>query len=288
MRRLILSLVLLWVLGGCDAANDHTYVVEELMVLGVHVEPSELLFDLDLLNHLPSDSFPYTRVAMHALAVNPESLGGQDAIRYIQWSVGDPPIEGTVPIVTSGNELVFEGETLYPALQMLGGDAEEFTPASLAAMLADGPLQIPIVVTAVSDDDAATAVKLLTVRAAEGWESGPNGNPNFEGLQMGGATWSESFLEGFGPGHSLSPPAVGRGAEIEVSVDPDDDGKDGDVESTMYTTAGHIYWSASSMRLWNLITPDAEYEPDRFRVYIVLRDPEGAQSWLTIDQALLY
>ena len=288
MRRTFHALLLLWTLAGCDTASDHTYVVEELMVLGVRMEPSELVFDLDLLHNLPADHFPYTRIEMSALATNPDSLGGQEAIRHIQWSVGDPPVEGTVPIVTTGLDLTFEGETLYPALQMFGEIAGEFTPATLAETLAEGPLQIPIVITAVSDTDAATAVKLLTVRAAEEWGDGPNGNPSVEGLEMGGATWSESFLDSLGPGLTLTPPAVGRGAAIDVTVDPDDDEKDSDVESTMYTTAGHIYWSSATMRTWNLTTPGKDYEPDGFRLYIVLRDLEGAQSWITIDQSLLY
>jgi len=288
MRRVLAAAALLWTFTGCNPASDHTYVVEDLMVLGVRMEPAELVFDIDLLDHLPADRFPYTRIEMSALVSIPEDLGGQEALRHVHWSIGDPPMEGTVPIVTTGTELVFEGESLYPALQSFGGTDDIFTPATLAATLAEGPLQVPIVVTAVSDSDSATAVKMLTVRAAEDWGDSPNGNPSVEGLQVGSATWSESFLENLGHGQTLTPPAVGRGAELDVSVDPDDDGKDGDVESTMFTTAGHIYWSASTMRLWNLTTPGDEYEPERFQVHIVLRDPEGAQSWITIDQALLY
>ena len=288
MRRTISTLAFLSMILGCDTNNDYTYVVEELMVLGVGMEPSELVFDLDLLYHLPADHFPNTRIEMKALVANPDSLGGQEAIRHIQWSIGDPPMEGTVPIVTTSSDLLFEGEMLYPALQGLGGVSGEFTPATLADILAEGPLQLPIVVTAVSDNDAARAVKLLTVRAAEDWGDDPNGNPSVEGLEMGGATWSESFLDNLGPGQTLTPPAVGRNTAIDVKVDTDDDASDGDVESTMYTTAGHIYWSASSMRRWNLTTPGEDFEPDRFSLYIVLRDLEGAQSWITVDQTLLY
>ncbi len=288
MRRLrSLALAsLLCLSAGCDIGYDGTFVVEELSILGVQMEPAELVFDLDQLLFMPPEHFPYTRLYMNALAVNPESMGGQDAIRHCHWAIGDPPLEGTMPIVTSGTELVFEGDSLFGALDVLG-DAEDFTPAALAALLSEGSVQLPIVVTAVTDDDTATAVKLLSIRGERGWDDDTNDNPHAEGLEVGPASWPESMLVNLGNA-PLEPVAVGRDAEIEITVDPDDDGKDGDVASTMYTTAGHIYWSADSMRTWNLTTPDEDYEAESFRVFVVLRDPEGAQSWITIEQGLLY
>lgn len=280
-----------WLLAaaGCNPENDHTFVVDELSILSVQMHPAELVFNLEELEMLPITVFPHAHLYVRALAVNPEHLGGQDAIEGLQWSIGDPPIEGSVPIVTSEPEIVFSGDTLYPALEFFGKAIDQYTPAELAETLREGDLKVPIVVTAITAGDSATAVKLLTIRGVEGWDDVPNENPGAEALGVGERDWTSSQLSNL-PGTVVTPapPAVGRQAKIDITVDPDDDGKDGDVESTMYTTAGHIYWSANSMRTWNLTTPGDDYVGDSFRVFVVLRDPDGAQSWLTIEQSLLY
>lgn len=280
-----------WLLlaGACNPADDRTFVVEELSVLSVQMQPSELVFNLEELELLPITTFPQTRLYMRALVVNPEHLGGQDAVEGVHWAIGDPPIEGSVPIVTSTPEINFSGDTIYPALEFFGQVLDEYTPADLAETLREGDLQIPIVVTAITADDSATAVKILRVRGVESWDAIPNENPSAEALGIGERDWTSTMLNGLvGTVVSPPPPAAGRQAKIDITVDPDDDGKDGDVDSTMYTTAGHIYWSANSMRTWNLTTPGDDYVGDSFQVYIVLRDPDGAQSWLTIEQSLLY
>jgi hypothetical protein len=288
MIRSLALAALLALSAGCDIGYDGTFVVDELSILGVQMQPSELVFDIDELLLLPAGHFPTTHLYMSALAVNPEELGGQDAILHCQWSIGDPPLEGTMPIVTSDTELRFEGDSLFGALEMLVGGSEQLTPAALASLLSDGDVQLPIVVTAVTADDTATAVKLLTIRGERGWAEEANDNPHAEGLEIGSAPpYPESLLVALG-NQPLTAPAVGRDAEVEITVDPDDDAKDGDVASTMYSTAGHIYWSAESMRTWNLTTPDEDYGAPSFRVFIVLRDLEGAQSWITIAQPLLY
>lgn len=280
-----------WLLaaGACNPAEDYTFVVEELSVLSVQMQPSELVFNLEELELLPITTFPHTHLYMRALVVNPEHLGGQEAVEGIHWAIGDPPIEGSVPIVTSTPEIYFGGDTIYPALEFFGQTLDEYTPAALAETLREGDLKIPIVVTAITADDSATAVKLLTVRGVEGWDVTANENPSAEGLGVGERDWTSTMLDNLqGTLVSPPPPPVGRQAKLDITVDPDDDGKDGDVASTMYTTAGHIYWSADSMRTWNLTTPDEDYEAESFRVFVVLRDPEGAQSWITIEQGLLY
>jgi hypothetical protein len=285
------SLLAAWflVVTGCNPENDHTFVVDELSILSVQMQPSELVFNLEELEMLPITVFPYTHLYMRALAVNPEHLGGQDAIEGLQWSIGDPPIEGSIPIVTSEPEITLTGEALLPALAFFGKTLDQYTPAELAETLRDGPLEVPIVVTAITADDSATAVKLLTVRGVEGWDNLPNENPSAEALGIGERDWTSGQLDNLSNTVvTPAPPAAGRQAEFDITVDPDDDGKDGDVDSTMYTTAGHIYWSANSMRTWNLTTPGDDYVGDSFRVFVVLRDPDGAQSWLTIEQTLLY
>ena len=282
-------MVLLLAAIGCDASSDRTFVVEELSLLGVQTDPAELTFDPDWLQTLPSSQFPPMPMRLRALAINPEEMGGQEAIEYLHWSIGDPPLEGTVPIVTTEHELRLEGDTLYPTLQALGGTTGEFTPADLGAMLEEGDLKLPIVVTAVAGEETATAIKLLTIRGIDedDEEDTRNENPTFEGLEVDETSWSETILEGLGAGHVLTAPATEYGSELDITVDPDDDGKDGDVESTMYTTAGHIYWSAASMRTWNLISPGSSYAEESFHVYVVLRDPQGAQTWVDIEQPLL-
>lgn len=290
-RSLRWSLLAAWLLAasGCNPDNDYTFVVEELSILSVQMQPSELVFNLDELEMLPITVFPHTHLYMRALAVNPEHLGGQDAIEGLQWSIGDPPIEGSVPIVTSKPEIIFSGDTIYPALEFFGEAVELYTPADLAETLREGDLQVPVVVTAMTADDSATAVKLLTIRGVEGWDNSPNGNPTAEALRVSERSWTSGQLANLDDTVvTPAPPPVGRQAEIEITVDPEDDGTDGDVESNMYTTAGHIYWSANSMRTWNLTTPGDDYVGDTFRVFVVLRDPDGAQSWLTIEQSLLY
>lgn len=292
-RRLLLTLVtalsLPPFLAGCASSFTGTFVVEELSILAVRVEPSELVYDLNLLRQPILTEIPLpNQLRVTALVANPESLGGQDAIERYQWSIGDPPLEGTPILVTEVPELRLEGEAMGPAMDILGGEGV-LTPAQLADLLEQGPLRIPLVMTAMSGLQSSTAVKMLTVRGTSDGVTSPNENPTAEGLEMDSGTelqeWNETQLlenEGRAFKSNLHPDP---GDRIAVTVNPEDDAKDGDVTSTMYTTAGNLMWSTESMRTWWLDVPE-DYAFDAFEVFVVLRDLEGAQSWVRVIQPL--
>ncbi len=277
-------------LGGCASSFTGTFVVDELSVLAVQVEPAELVYDLHLLRHGNLTEIPMpSHLRIRALAANPESLGGEVAVERFHWSIGDPPLEGTPVLVTDVPEIRLAGDAMGPALEILGGEDGVLTPAQLADILEQGPLRVPLVVTAMAGLQTSTAVKMLTVRGVSDGVTAPNECPTAEGLNLDSGTatqeWSETellMLEGKKLMSQLRPEP---GDRITMTVNPEDDAKDGDVTSTMYTTAGNIMWSPASMRTWELDVPE-DHAFDAFEVYVILRDLEGAQSWLTVVQPM--
>lgn len=289
----LLALLLAVGLAGCEAQFDQTFVIDRLSIIGVQTavqmgeqEQAELMFSTEMLRNMPvMPKLPH--IIVRVLAINPETEGGQDVIERYHWAIGDPPMEGVPTVVTSSPQVVIEETTVIPALAMLLSDGEELTPQSLADLLDEGPILIPLVVTAIAGDKTATAVKMFTIRGRTDPEDEANQNPLPEGLTMGDEEWSEEYFEVIGTLPS-GPWSVDRDDELVFDIDPDDPGDDdGDVETTMYVTAGTIGWSPESMRVWVQKTPGEDYEPDEMRAFIVLRDPLGAQGWFTIIQDLM-
>ncbi len=268
---------------GCTGAFDGTFVVDELAILGVQLTPAEIVYDLDQLRTTPLTEIPLpNQLNARVLAANPEALGGRTAIESYHWAIGDPPLEGTPVLVTTVPELRLQGDAVGPALEILGGGDGVLDPAELADILAEGPLQVPLVVTAMAGLQSATAVKMLTVRGTDDGVVTPNENPTAEGLELvDHAEWNETQLLDWGD--RPIPVELPPGDRIMITVDPEDDAKDGDTASTMYTTAGSIMWSSGSMRSWWFDVPE-DHDFDTFHVHIVLRDQEGAQSWITLVQ----
>jgi len=285
-RPWLLSLVACVTLAGCEAQFDQTFVIDELSILAVQTEPAELVFNTDWLRQYASHELPpLPRIAVRVLAVNPEQRGGQAAIERYHWSIGDPPLEGVPTVVTEGPELVMEQGVVLPALEAVL-DGEDLTPEGLADLLDQGPLMVPFVITVIAGEDSSTAVKLFTVRGTTEPEDEANQTPIAEGLSMDDRVWSEESLEVIG-GVAFGPYTKDREQEVVFEIDPDDpSADDGDVETTMFVTGGTIGWSPESMRVWVQQTPGEDYEPEQVRVFLVLRDPQGAQSWVTIEQRL--
>ncbi len=269
--------------AGCQTAFDGTFVVDELSILAVRTQPAEIVYDLDLLRLGWLEEIPVpAQMYVGALVANPESMGGQRAIEHYRWTLGDPPLDGTPILISDRPELILQGDSVAPALEIFGGEDGAMTPAELADLLEEGPLQIPLVVTAIADLQTATAVKMLIVRGTSDGVVTPNENPTAEGLDMGDESWTESELLALQDKPLYPDTELPRGSRIDFTVNPEDDAKDGDVTSTLYTTAGSIMWSSESMRTWWLDVPDGDYPFETFEVYVVLRDLEGAQSWLTV------
>ncbi len=271
-------------LGGCSTAFSGTFMVDELTILAVRTQPAEIVYDLDLLRQDWLEEIPVpTQMYVGALAANPESMGGRNAIERYQWTLGDPPLEGTPTLVSDRPELMLQGESVAPALEIFGGEDGSLSPAELAELLESGPLRIPLVVTAIAGPQSATAVKMLTIRGTDDGVVTPNENPTAEGLDIGDLSWNETQLLNL-QDEPLGLPAdtLPRGSRVDFTVNPEDDTKDGDVVSTLYTTGGSIMWSSESMRTWWLDVPDDDYPFESFEVFVILRDLEGAQSWLTV------
>jgi hypothetical protein len=270
-------------LGGCSTAFSGTFVVDELTILAVRTQPAEIVYDLDLLRQGWLEEIPVpTQMYVGALAANPESMGGRTGIERYQWTLGDPPLEGTPTLVSDRPELMLQGDSVAPALEIFGGEDGSLSPSELADLLESGPLRIPLVVTAIAGPQSATAVKMLTIRGTDDGVVTPNENPTAEGLDMGEEKWNETELLALQDKPLYPDTELPRGSRIDFTVNPEDDTKDGDVVSTLYTTGGSIMWSSESMRTWWLDVPDDDYPFETFEVFVVLRDLEGAQSWLTV------
>lgn len=289
-----IALALALGLAGCEATFDETFVVDELSILAVQTavhagsdqEQAELVFVPEVLRSMPQlPALP--RIEVRALAVHPEDQGGQDAITHFHWAVGDPPLEDLPTVVTTQPVLQIEEGTVVPALAALLPDGGDLTPTGLADLLDEGPIHVPLVVTAFAGQETARAVKLLTIRGLVGAEDEANRNPSAEGLSMDDVEWSEDLLENIGRG-PVGPYDLQRDEQVVFEVDPDDPGADdGDVETTMYVTAGTIGWSPESTRTWVQRVPGEDYAPEQMRAFLVLRDLQGGQSWLTIQQRLV-
>ena len=276
---------------ACNSAFDGTFRVDELSILGVRLQPAELVYDVYQLKYGQLDEIPLPdQLHLSALAVNPESLGGQDAIEAYHWAIGDPPIPGTPTLVSTGSSLLLEGDAVLPAMSIFDDGDGVFSPREFGELLDEGPVQLPLVVTAIAGRQSVSAVKMITIRGDRGGDLTPNQNPSAEGLKMGDfAEWSEVWLlqhQDTPLDHTQPPDRLQRGSRVMITVDPEDDGKDSDVASTMYTTAGSINWSSESMRSWWLEVPEEDHPFETFHIYVVLRDPGGAQSWHAIHQGL--
>lgn len=285
--RLRLALLLLPLLPlGCEMSFDSTFLVDELSVLSVRCEPAELVLNREDLLDPNSIYLEDAAVRVSALAMNPERLGGVDAIESYYWSIGDPPVEGTTPVVTTTPHLMLPLVDLLPALAAYGYLDDTPSLADLEGFLADGPVVLPLVVTAISPEATATAVKMYSIRETVGYEEMGNLNPELDEFSIGARTYSSEFIEAMGDTPLHAEP-IARGTQQVLVVDPDDlDGDDSDTTTYMYTTGGVLQWSAGSMRTWVWNVPDETFEQEQVTLAVTLRDPEGGQTWMTIEQPL--
>ncbi len=271
---------------GCEMSFDSTFLVNELSVLSVRCEPAEMVLNREDLLNPESLLLEYTTVRVSALAMNPERLGGVDAIESYYWSIGDPPVEGSTPVVTTTPHLDIPLADFLPALAAYGSWDENMTFADLEEYLSNGPITLPLVVTAISPEATATAVKMFTIRETVGYEEMGNLNPEVDELTIGTRTFSHEFIQAMGDSPMHATP-VARGTEQVLVVDPDDlDGDDSDTTTYMYTTGGILQWSADSMRTWVWLVPDDDFDQEQVTLAVTVRDPEGGQTWLTIEQPL--
>ncbi len=288
-RRSLAALLLGLALAApaCDLSFDTTFVIDDLAVLGVRLEPAEVLLDLEQMRRIPDgETLHVEPLTASVLAVNPESAGGRDAILRYHWSIGDPPLEGTQTVVTEQPSLQIGASSMTAVLSSYYGEEGIPTWDEIADTLEQGPVQLPLFVTALTADRSATGVKMVTVRGRDAIEDAPNANPGAEELEVGGRAFSEELLDllGEAPAHAE---AAARSSQVAIRVNPGDpDADDGDVATTMYCTAGTIHWSQDTMRTWVLQTPGEEYPYDELLVAITLRDQEGGQSWVTVIQPL--
>ncbi len=189
-------IALLWCAGACVSAEDNPSNVKDLRVLGISIEPPELMAD-DCASPLASRSIYTTEVTLTALIADPNGNGRR--VRYELLACADT----TDRICSNEQDRVVLASGLTPAgelaLQIRPGSITLASGAPLLQRVVDvddfhgfGGIRMPLVFNLFKGDEKIYAQKLMVFNCKYFPEMTANVTPVVPGLQMNGVEWGSS------------------------------------------------------------------------------------------------
>jgi hypothetical protein len=197
---------LLFSSAACVSPEDDPSNVKDTRVLGISVEPPELMAD-DCSAALSARSIYSSEVALTALIADPQANGRR--LRYELLACADPAdrscsSEANREVLATG--LTAEGET---SISIRPGAVVSADGEPLLQQVIDlddyrgfGGIRMPLVLHVFRGDDKIFAQKLMVFNCRLLPEMAANVNPVLPGLLLNGDSWTESDipqLQGAGP-----------------------------------------------------------------------------------------
>jgi hypothetical protein len=203
--------VALFAAGACVSPEDGPSNVKDLRVLGISIEPPELMAD-DCASSLSSRAIYASEVTLTALIADPN--GNDRQLRYELLACADPndrncSSEGDRTVLANG--LTPAGELALPirpgALTLSNGTLLLQRVVDIDNFHGFGGIRMPLVLHLFRSGERIYAQKLMVFNCRMFPEMAPNRNPAIPGLRVNGNSWDADAalpLQGSGP-FNLSP-----------------------------------------------------------------------------------
>jgi hypothetical protein len=299
MNRLLptaLAAIALWPIGGCVSADDDPSHVKDLRVLGISVEPPELMAD-DCASPIAARANYRSEVTLTALIADPLGAGRQLGYEVLACAdLADRICSDRVYRTVLSTGVTPAGErpiSIRPgAVELSGGALLVQSVADVDNFHGFGGIRMPVVVHLSRGNEKIYAQKLIVFSCRMFPEMVANRTPVIPGLLVNGSPWAADEtkpLQGPGPFH-LSP--MDFTALQEDYVVPSFDLRPvhlreswrlswhTDVGTISPTETGGVDFAGQESRQLVEWRPGASPGQD-VNFWVVARDGRGGESWLT-------